>query len=58
MMTLDFIMGRNSISGPFIRIIGTGGFASKYKGLIDKLYDYSFGDNAAIMGTYFETWME
>lgn len=32
--------------------------SSTYEGLIDKLYDYFFGDNAATMGTYFETWME
>lgn len=32
--------------------------SSSYEGLIDKLYDYFFGDNAATMGTYFETWME
>lgn len=32
--------------------------SSTYEGLIDKLYDYFFGDNAATMYTYLETWME
>lgn len=29
-----------------------------YEGLIDKLYDYFFGDNTSTMDTYFETWMK
>ncbi len=32
--------------------------SSTHEGLIDKLYDHFFGDNAATMETYFETWME
>lgn len=32
--------------------------SSTYEGLIDKLYDHFFGDSAATMETYFETWME
>ncbi len=32
--------------------------SSTYEGLIDKLYDHFFGDCAATMETYFETWME
>jgi integrase len=32
--------------------------SSTYERLIDKLYDYFFGDNAATMETYFETWMK
>lgn len=32
--------------------------SSTYEGLIDKLYDHFFGDNAVTMKTYFKTWME
>ncbi|MBE5981135.1 MAG: hypothetical protein E7249_18730 [Paenibacillaceae bacterium] len=32
--------------------------SSTYEGLIDKLYDYFLGDNAATMETHFNTWME
>ena len=32
--------------------------SSTYEGLIDKLYNQFFGDTAATMKTYFETWME